>query len=108
MRKFSRNTNQRKNLLRIALRSLVEKEFMVTTDARAKEIKKSFDKLITTAKKATTASTRRLLGIFQDMSTVTKLKVLAEKLSARQSGYTGLVKMGNDRCKIKILVNENS
>lgn len=107
MRKFSRNTNQRKNLLRIALRSLVEKEVMTTTDTRAKELKKDFDKLITIAKKATVASTRRLLGTFQDMATVTKIKTLAEKLTDRQSGYTSVAKIGNGKSIIKIIINEN-
>ena len=48
-RKLGRNSSQRKALLRGQVTALIENGKIVTTEARAKEVKKQAEKLITLA-----------------------------------------------------------
>ena len=74
-RKLGRTSSQRKALLRSQVTALIENGKIVTTEARAKEVKKMAEKLITLAVKEK-----------DNFETV--------KDAGRQGGYTRIVKIG--------------
>lgn len=88
-RKLSRNTNERKSLFRNLIRSLVMREKIETTVAKAKAIKPLVDKLMTKAKQGTLAARRLTLASLPDRAAVDKLfNDLAKRSAKRNSGFT--------------------
>ena len=57
-RKLGRETRARRSMLSNMTRELISKERIVTTETRAKEVRKSFDKMVTYGKKGTLVSRR--------------------------------------------------
>lgn len=94
-RKFGRETNQRTALLRSLARNLITHEKIITTEARAKEIRPYVEKLTTKAKKDA-VETRRLLNQYLvSPKLVAKLiKEIAPKYMERKGGYLRIVKLG--------------
>jgi large subunit ribosomal protein L17 len=75
--------------------SLLKHEKIVTTDARAKELRRVAEKMITLGKKGTLHSVRRALTIIRDKTTTKKLfDDLAKRYENRQGGYTRIIKLG--------------
>ena len=76
-RKLGRNSSQRKALLRGQVTALIENGKIVTTEARAKEVKKQAEKLITLAIKE-----KDLQRFLRRMPTARELKklLMARKL----------------------------
>lgn len=94
-RKLGRTTAHRLALLKNLSIALIEREAIETTVPKAKELKGYFDKLVTLAKKGDTHSQRAIFAKLQHKESVKKLvSELAPKLSARNSGYTAMVKTG--------------
>ncbi len=95
-KKFGRDRKQRKALLRSLAISLVEKESIKTTEAKAKELRPFVEKLITRGKKNSIFTKRLLkakLGSI-NLDAVNKLtKELAEKYKERNGGYTRITKL---------------
>lgn len=92
-RKFTRSKDQQKALLRNLVSSLLLKEKITTTEAKAKELRSSVEKIITRAKKNTLAN-RRLLGRDFSNEVVKKLfKDLAPRYKGRSGGYTRVMKI---------------
>lgn len=92
---LKRKKGQRKALLKILARELIIHEKINTTEAKAKELRRYFERLVTTAKKNTLASKRNLYGELQDRILVKKISEdLKEKLSKRKGGYTRITKLG--------------
>jgi ribosomal protein L17 len=94
-RKFGRTRNQRSALLKALAISLIKRERIETTEAKAKELRPYVEKMVTQAK-ANTAVTRRLLSSKLQNNTreVTKLvEVLAPKYAERKGGYTRVLKL---------------
>ena len=102
---LQRNTKQRKALLRELLRSLFEHGEIVTTQAKAKEVKRLSDKMIARAKKNTIASKRLLHRDFGKRDVV---NVLVDKIAPvfkdRNSGFTTIQKVGKRRGDNTLLV----
>lgn len=95
-RKLKRDTNERKALFKNLLTSLVLEERIKTTEAKAKAIKASADKLITKAKKGN--GSYRLLHPDVNQEAVTKLiSDIAPRFAKRQGGYTRIIKLGKRR-----------
>ena len=95
VRKFGRNKNQRRALLKGLALSLIKKESITTTEAKAKELRPYVEKMITQAK-AGGAHNRRLLNakLMNHDNDVQKLMgPLAERFSSRTGGYTRIVKL---------------
>jgi large subunit ribosomal protein L17 len=93
-RKLSRKTDQRRALLRALLNALVLREKIETTEAKAKEISRFFDKLITKAKKGDIYS-RRLAAEFLNPSLAKKLvSDIAPRYKDRHGGYARIIKLG--------------
>ncbi len=95
---FNRDSKHRVALLKNLLRALIEHGSIVTTTAKAKEIKKLVDKLITKAKEDSLAAKRQLHAYFGKRDVVNTLVEKIVPLSAdRQSGYTVLIDLGKRR-----------
>lgn len=93
-RKLGRVKRQRVALLRSLARSLVQREGIVTTTAKAKALRPFVERLITTSKKRTLESRRESLRRLGARDTGKKLDELAERYAKRPGGYTRIVKLG--------------
>ncbi len=94
-RKLGRNTNERRSLFRNLIRSLILKERIKTTIAKAKTIRPLVDKLMTHAKKGTIDGRRRVLAALYDRQAADKLfKELAPRTGKRTSGFTRIQRLG--------------
>ncbi|MEK7567977.1 MAG: 50S ribosomal protein L17 [Patescibacteria group bacterium] len=93
-RAFAREDNQRKALLRSLSRTLILRQRMETSLAKAKEIRPIIEKLITKAKSDTLA-TRRLLQsrLGSNDSSISKLFETAKRFEKRNGGYTRIIKL---------------
>jgi large subunit ribosomal protein L17 len=97
-RKFGRNTSHRKAMFRNMANSVIDKEQVVTTVQKAKEIRRVVDRLITLGKSGSPASRRLAYDRTQDHTVVNKLfTTLAERYKARNGGYTRVLKMADRR-----------
>lgn len=92
-RQFGRNTNQRKALFRTLIVSLFHHLRIETTEAKAKEIKKIAEPLITFGKRGDLHARRIVLSRLPNKAAVGKLfHEIAPALSDRTSGYLRVVK----------------
>ena len=97
-RKLSRTASQRKALIRAQVTSLLQNGKIVTTEAKAKEVRCIADKMITLGKKNTLHSRRQALSYITDKEVVYKLfEEIAPKYADRNGGYTRVLKMGPRR-----------
>jgi len=105
-RKLSRKKNQRKALLKLLARSLILKGKIKTTKAKAKEVSRFAEKLITKAKKGDLSS-RRLLTTYFPKDLVKKLvDEIGRRYKERKGGYTRIIKLGprkSDGVKMAII-----
>ena len=94
-RKLGRETRARRSMLSNMTRELISKERIVTTVTRAKEVRKSFDKMVTYGKKGTLVSRRLALAFLEnDKKAVEKVfNELAPRYKDRNGGYTRIIKM---------------
>jgi large subunit ribosomal protein L17 len=95
-RKFGRDASHRKAMIKNLLSSLIRYEVIQTTDAKAKELRRYADKLITLAKKDSVHARRLAFARLQDSELVGKLfDDLAKRsdLKDRQGGYTRVIKL---------------
>lgn len=91
-RKFHRNTNQRKALLRGLVISLIEHLKIETTAAKAKEARRVAERIITLGKKGDMHSRRIALSRVPNKDAITKLfNDIAPKIE-RNSGYLRILK----------------
>jgi large subunit ribosomal protein L17 len=93
-RKFGRQRDQRRALLKSLCRSLVIRGKIKTTEAKAKEIRPMVEKLITKAKAPTLATRRTLIATLGDEKTAVKIIKSAGAYTDRTGGYTRIIKMG--------------
>jgi len=94
-RKLNRTHAQRKSLLAVQVKTLVEYGKIDTTLARAKESSRVAERMVTLAKKNTTHARRRAFRMFQNGALVEKLfDELGPRFQDRQGGYTRVLKMG--------------
>ena len=94
-KKLNRNSSHRWALMRNLITALLRNEKIQTTDAKAKELRRWADRVITLGKEGTLHARRRALGIVQDKAVVKKLfDVIAPRFGNRAGGYTSIVKVG--------------
>lgn len=86
-RKFGRKTDQRLALTRGLMCSLIKNTSITTTLARAKEIRRSTEKLITLAKKGGLANRRLIIARLNDMEVAALLMDVIAPQIKRDSGY---------------------
>ena len=97
-RKLGRPTDQRKAMLRGLVTLLLENGQVITTLARAKEVRSIAEKMITLDKENTLASRREALAYITKESVVTKVFTEYASLYAdRKGGYTQIFKLGQRR-----------
>ncbi len=93
-RKFHRERDQRRALLNTLASSLVLKEKIKTTEAKAKELSPYIQKKITRAKKGDIASRRFLSQSFADKIVKKLIEDIALRYKDRKGGYVRVVKAG--------------
>ncbi len=106
-RKLGRTSSQRKALLRDLTTDLIVNGRITTTEARAKEVRKTADQMITLAKRGDLASRRKAAAFVRNVvadvkedgdniriqSTLQNLfEELAPKYAERNGGYTRILK----------------
>ena len=94
-RKLGRDSSARKALLRGIVTSLFQHERIETTEAKAKELRKVADKMLTLAKRGDLHARRQVMAYMMDEDVVKKLfDEVAPKYKYRQGGYTRIIKAG--------------
>ena len=94
-RRLNRPPARRRRLLRSLMGSLLRYERITTTEARAKEVRRHVERLITTARRGDVHSRRLALATLPDPPAVDKLfHVVAPRFKTRPGGYTRLTRVG--------------
>lgn len=94
-RKFGRDTNHRKAMLRNLATSLITHGRIITTLPKAKDIKPFVEKLITRAKNKSLHNIRIIDGVLYTEEAKKRLfDVISPKLATRNGGYTRIYKYG--------------
>src|SRR6185295_18519423 len=94
--KLNRSPAHRRALFRNLVTALLEREAVRTTDAKAKELRRWADRMITLGKQNTLHARRRAATIIMRRSVLTKLfDDIAPRNVDRQGGYTRVVKLGH-------------
>jgi large subunit ribosomal protein L17 len=100
-------TSHRKAVLANLARQMVIHAKVRTTDARAKEVRRIVERLITYAKRNTVHTRRLAYSLLQDRDLVKKLfDHIGPQYANRNGGYTRIVKLGyrdNDNAAISLL-----
>ena len=96
-RKFGRETDQRLALVRGLQCSLIRYQTITTTLARAKEIRRSTEKLITMAKKGGLHNRRMIIARLNDLEAATLLMDYIAPQIKRDSGYLKIEHAGYRR-----------
>ncbi len=98
-RKLGRDNKHRRSMLANLTKDLIINEKIITTEARAKEVRKFFDKMITYGKKGTLGSRRKALAFLQNDKEATKkvFDLLAPRYVNRNGGYTKILKLDERR-----------
>jgi large subunit ribosomal protein L17 len=96
--KLSRPTDHRMAMLRNQVMDLLRHEKIVTTEAKAREVRGIAERMITWGKKGSLHARRQALRIVTDKETVKKLfDDLGPRFADRAGGYTRIVKLGPRR-----------
>ncbi|MCI8394932.1 MAG: 50S ribosomal protein L17 [Bacilli bacterium] len=107
-RKLNRETRKRRSILAGLTKTVIINGYVVTTEARAKEVRKFVEKLITYGKKGTLVSRRKALAfVHNDSEVVNKVfNELAKNYENRNGGYTRMIKInerhGDDALEVKL------
>lgn len=92
---LSRTSAHRKSLLSNMAISLIKHKRITTTLAKARELRKYVEPIITRSKEDTTHNRRLVFAQMQDKETITELfNNISEKVATRPGGYTRIVKLG--------------
>lgn len=91
-RKFHRKRRQRRAFLKSLIANLILNKRIETTEARAKEIKRLTEKLVTLAKKQNLASLRLLIARLGEKPAKELFYQIAPKFKERKGGYLRIVK----------------
>ena len=92
---LSRNASHRKAMLRNMVTSLFRFGQLETTDAKAKELRRVAEKMITLSKRGDLHARRQALAFMKDKSVTHKLfEELRENYLGRQGGYVRVLKKG--------------
>ncbi len=95
-RKLGRTPSHRLAMYRNMVTSLLDHERIETTDAKAKEVRRIAERMITLGKKGGLHNRRRALRIIREREVAAKVfDDLAERFREREGGYTRVLKLGN-------------
>ena len=94
-RKLGRVSSHRKAMLNNMTTSLLKHERIITTDAKAKELRSVAEKVITLGKRGSLHARRQTLSLIRDSQVTEKVfDELSSRYSDRQGGYTRIIKVG--------------
>ncbi len=95
-KKLNKTSSHRKAMFMNMSNSLIKHEQITTTLAKAKELRRFIEKIITLGKKGNLISRRKAISILQDQKMSKKVfDVLADRYKNRNGGYTRIIKLGN-------------
>ena len=95
-KKLNKNSSHRKAMFMNMSNALIKHEQITTTLAKAKELRRFVEKIVTLGKKGDLLSRRKAVSILQDQKMSKKVfDVFAERYKARTGGYTRIIKLGN-------------
>jgi large subunit ribosomal protein L17 len=95
-RKLDRSSGHRQAMFRNLVTDLFDYEKVITTEAKAKEVRSLAEKMITLAKHGELGARRQVLAFVYDKNVVDKLfDDLALRFAERPGGYTRITKLGN-------------
>lgn len=107
-RKLGRETRIRRSILAGLTKDVIMNGHVITTEARAKEVRKFVDKMITYGKDGSLVSRRKALAfLHNDNEVVAKVfNELAKNYETRTGGYTRIIKLkerrGDDALEVKL------
>lgn len=107
-RKLGRETRIRRSILASLTKDVINNGYVVTTEARAKEVRKFVDKMITYGKDGSLVSRRKALAfLHNDKDVVVKVfNELAKNYETRDGGYTRIIKLkerrGDDALEVRL------
>ena len=107
-RKLGRETRIRRSILASLTKDVINYGYVVTTEARAKEVRKFVDKMITYGKNGSLVSRRQALAFLNNDKDVVKkvFDELAPKYESRDGGYTRIIKIkeriGDDALTVRL------
>lgn len=107
-RKLGRETRIRRSILAGLTKDVIMNGYVVTTEARAKEVRKFVDKMITYGKDGLLVARRKALAfLHNDNEVVSKVfNELAKTYETRNGGYTRIIKLkerrGDDALEVKL------
>lgn len=97
-KKLNRTGSHLNAMFRNMVTSLFEHGRIRTTDAKAKELRRWADHMITLAKRGDLHARRQALGVMRNKVVVHKLfEEASERFGDRVGGYTNVIKMGRRR-----------
>jgi large subunit ribosomal protein L17 len=95
-RKLNRSGSHRKALFRNLVTSLLEREHVRTTDAKAKELRRIADRMVTLGKRGSLHARRQAASYIRTRTVVKKLfDEVAPRFRERAGGYTRVIKLGH-------------
>lgn len=93
--KLNRTSSHRKAMFRNMVTSLLKHDRIKTTDAKAKEVRRWADNMITLAKRGDLHARRQALAVITEKEVVHKLfEDAAERFGSVAGGYTRITKVG--------------
>ena len=96
--KLSRTGSHRNAMFRNMVTSLFEHGRIRTTDAKAKELRRWADRMVTLAKRGDLHARRQVMAVMKNKTLIHKLfEEAAGRFGERVGGYTNLVKIGRRR-----------
>ena len=107
-RKLGRESRIRRSILAGITKDVIMNEHVVTTEARAKEVRKFVDKMITYGKDGSLVARRKALAfLHNDKAVVNKVfNELAPRYAERKGGYTRIIKLkervGDDALTVRL------
>lgn len=107
-RRINREKGIRRSILAGLTKTVIMNGSVVTTEARAKEVRKFVDKMITYGKRGTLVCRRKALAFLNnDNEVVSKIfNELAKTYEERNGGYTRILKLkervGDDALTVKL------
>ena len=95
-KKLNKTSSHRKAMFMNMSNALIKHEQITTTLAKAKELRRFVEKIVTLGKKGDLFSRRKTISILQDKKMSKKVfDVLADRYKDRSGGYTRIIKLGN-------------
>jgi len=106
-RKLGRTTSERRALLVNLATALFRHEEIITTEAKAKELRRFAEKVITKAKKGGLNSFREVKKEIRDKQVIDKIfESLVPRFKEREGGYTKIIKLGyrqGDKARVDLV-----